>query len=285
MSDLSDIIGEPEDLSAPAPAAAPEAEAPAPQPEAAPAPAQAEGGEQPGHQKMVPYQALQEERRMRQRERDERLQMEQRVEQRLAALQRNMQPPPPPPPSLEENPVGHLAHRLDQVSQNTQALMQQSAQAQQAAQLAQAEAIITHRVTAAEAAFAQQAPDYQQAVSYLHNLRVKELTAMGTPQEDATVQSARELKELAFHTAVRGGNPAEHAYQWAKARGYSTKPAAPSPADQLQMAQRGVAAATSLGNGAGTSGSLNARELLAMTDDEFEAATKGGKWAKMMGGA
>lgn len=290
MSDLNDILGEPAEppQEAPAPEAAPaeqasDAAAPAAQVTANTADAAAAQPEQP---KMVPYQALQEERRMRQQLARERAEMEQRVEQRLAALQQQLAPPPPAPPDPTTDPVGFLAHQQQTVSQQVEQLARQQQAAQQQAQIAAAEQQLARKILQAEAEFRTQAPDYDNALSHLHALRVRELQVLGHDEAAAQEQSLRELKQAAFVHAAHGRSPAEVMYGLAKVRGYASKPQAPTvtPAEQMQMAQRGTQAATSLGGGGGTAGKLDAKALLAMSDEEFAAATSGKKWAQIMGG-
>jgi hypothetical protein len=285
MSDINSIIGEPVEIprdDAPAPEAPPAPAAEAPPAETPPAPAEAPAAEPAP--KVVPYQALQEERRERQRLQAENRALMERMEARLAALQQAQQPPAPPAPDPNENPIGFLAHQQQAVGQRVDQLVQQSEQAQRQAQMAAAEAQLAARIQTAEVQFKASNPDYEQAIAHTHQLRVRELQALGHDPLAAEQQSVQELRQAAFFHAAHGRNPAELIYNLAKVRGYSPTPAAPSPAAQLQVAQRGTAAAASLGGGGGgTPGQLNARALAEMSDEDFAKVTDA-QWRKAMGG-
>ena len=133
-----------------------------------------------------------------------------------------------------------------------------------------------------EQAFVARQPDYQNAIQHMHQLRTRELQVLGMDEFAAEQKSAAELREFAYITAAQGRSPAEIAYNLAKARGYNPTPTQ-DPQQRIQTAQRGTAAAASLGGGSSTSGGVSARQLLAMSDDEFAAATSGDKWRKLMG--
>lgn len=238
--------------------------------------------------KTVPLAALHEERNRR-RELQQRIetlqaQQEQRdriIEQRLAALTQAQQPQPP---AFDENPAEHLRHQLQAVQQGQQATAQQIQQWQQAQQAEQQRQALAQRVTADETDFQQQAPDYFDAVKHLAQVRVRELVAFGHDVESARQQSVQELQQHAYWCAANGKNPASIAYELAKARGFSGKPAAPSAAESFQVQKRGVAAARSLGSGGAASGKPSVEALLSMSDEDFASATKGNNWQKLMGG-
>lgn len=288
MSDLESIVGAPVELPQEAPQPQPAEESAAaeestPQQEDP----QKDGGQQ-SDSRVVPLAALHEERSKRRElaaqveaERRTREEMERRFEARLQAIARSATPQKQVP-SLEENPVGHLSHKLDVMQSQQQALMQQSQAEREAAQLAEYESALAAKVQHEERVFAATHPDYVDAVKHLHAVRLRELNALGVDDAQAEMQSARELRELAYVTSAKGQSPAEIAYKFAQARGYVGKQ--PDAAQRIQTAQRGAAAATSLGNGASTgSGAMGARELLAMSDEEFAKATSGDKWRKLMG--
>lgn len=295
MNDLTSIIGEPVEMPTEAPAPAPEA----PQEQAAapaPAPAAEQEHQPEAEPKMVPLAALHEERMKRRElaaqaetERRAREDLERRMEQRLQALQQAMQPKAPEPPSLEDNPVGHIVHKVDALQAQQQALLQQSQQERMQAAQAAAVAQVAQLVQHDEASFKARTPDYLDAVGHLHTMRVRELQALGVGEFAAEQQSAAELKQFAFVTASQGRSAAETAYSLAKAKGYAGKAAAapaqaPSASEQMQMAQRGAAAASSLGNGSATGGQITMRQLASMSDEEFAEATSGGKWERVLGG-
>lgn len=291
MSDnLSEIVGQDVNMEAEQPT--PEAEQPeqvAQEPAAEPA---AEQTQQEPDSRVVPLAALHEERTRRkelaaevQRIRDEQARRDAILEQRLAALTNQRQQEQVP--AFEENPAAHLKYGQDQLQQTVQATAQQLQQWQQ--QQAEQAAIqqLSTVVMRNEAAFAQQAPDYQEAVDYLRNQRVAEIVADGGDEAQADAIARRELMQLALTRAHAGQNPAEVAYKFAKARGYTPKAAQPqqlAPAERLQNQQRVGAASRSIGNGGPANNKLSLETLATMTDEEFAAATSGNNWQKVMGG-
>lgn len=238
--------------------------------------------------KTVPLAALHEAREKIRIQREEFTQFkaeqarrEQIIEQRLAALVQAQQPQAP---AFDENPAEHLRQQLQTVQQSQQATAEQIQQWHQAQQAEAQRQQLAQRVAAVEAEFVQQAPDYEQALKHLASVRVRELVAFGNDEESARRQSVQELHQHAYWCAANGKNPAAIAYELAKARGYSSKPAAPSVADNFKVQQKGVAASRSLGSGGAASGKPSVEALLSMTDEDFAAATKGNNWHKLMGG-
>lgn len=286
---IENVIGEPAEL--------PQPDAPAaPEPAAQDAQAQPDADQQqqhPDEPKVVPLAALHEERGKRKdlqaelaRERERVAQIEARMAARLEQLARAVQPPPPAPPALEENPVGHFSHKINELAQQVGQLSQHTQAEREAAMAAQRVQAVAAAVQQAEAAFKRENPDYVDAVSHLHEVRIRELEAIGTPRFEAEARSARELQEFAMVAAAQGRNPAEMAYSVAKVRGYQGKAAQAkvSAEEQLAIAKRGTAAAGSLGNGGGAgNGRLSPKALLAMSDDEFAEATAGKNWARLFG--
>lgn len=279
---ITDVIGEPVEIERDEPQAEPpeqpqEAQAEPEQPEA------------PHEQKTVPLPALHEERAKRrelqaqlQAERERVAAMEARFQERLSMLQRAMQPQKEVP-SIDENPVGHLKHSIEEVKAETQRANEQFQQWQEQQKQAQIIQAAASRVNAAEAEFTQQKPDYNEALNYYRAQRARELMAFsGLDEDQARQQVGRELVEGAIAHAAQGRNPAEIAYRLAEARGYKPQ-ARVSDAQKIEVQQRGVAAAKTLGSG-GTAGGLSAKALLEMSDEDFSKATKGNKWRELMGG-
>lgn len=273
-TDAPEPAGAPAVPAAPAEAPAAPAEAPAAPAEAPAAPAAAE----PTHsaERFVPIQALHEARE-RNRELAARLATaEQRDrEQRQAAAA-------PAAPAFEENPAGHLKHQVETIAQRLEAQQTQQHQERVVQQL-------THRVMNDEQAFTAANPDYGQALGFMADVRVKELVATGMDPSSAQQRAAFELNEFAFVTAAKGGSPASIAYNIAKAKGYQkAAAAAPAaapvpPAEKFANQQHGAAAARSLGGGGSAAPPVSIQALLSMSDDDFAEATKGPKWAKVMG--
>lgn len=279
---INDVIGEPVEMPAD------ETQAQPAEQEQTQEQAQEQPQEQQHEEKLVPLPALHEERQRR-RELQARLQeserrnaeIEARMQARLEQLQAALQPKQEIP-SVEENPVGHLKHSLDEVRALAQQTNGQLTQWQQRqAQEAQIQAAAA-RVTAAESEFSAQKPDYNDALNYYRSQRARELVVMnGLDEDSAQMQVGRELMEGAILHAANGRNPAEIAYRLAETRGY--KPKTVSDAQKIETQQRGVAASKTLGSG-GAAGGLSAKALLEMSDEDFSKATKGNKWRELMGG-
>lgn len=257
---------------------------------------QQEGGDKPA--RMVPHSALHEERqrrkeveeRARRTEEEYRRNLEvgnQRLQQLIAASQQRQQPPldMQPPPSLDQDPVGFVGHLEKTLSQKIQAVEQQQtqilAERQQQTQLAQLSTIAQAHVQA----FAQQNPDYFNALQHVRTMRAGQYRALGLSEQQIVAQLSQD--EVAFAaTAVQNQrNIAESIYEFAKASGYAPKATERKPSEMLAAEARGVAAAKSLGTGGGGSTGTPSLEALAtMSDAEFAEATKGDNWRRLMGG-
>lgn len=286
MSDIQSVVGEDVNFAA-------EVEQQAEQPqEQEPEQSQApEAQQEPAEPKVVPLAALHEERQRRrelqqslQAERQAREEMERRVQARLEQLTAALTPKPEVP-SFDENPAAALKHELGEVKQ----LVQQTQQ-QKEAEAAQARAreqiqVAAQRVQAVESEFAAQKPDYYDAIAFFKESRARELEAFGLDIEVARQQAGREMTEGALMHAANGRNPAEMTYRFAMARGYTPKQVANATnADKMALQQKGVAAAKTLGSGGAATGKISVEALVNMSDEEFAEATKGGKWAQLMGG-
>lgn len=283
MNDLQEIVGEDVTIAPEAPEAPQEKQEEVTQqaPDAAP--------EHPAEPKVVPLAALHEERTRRKElatelanERQARQQMEARVEARLQAIQRANEPQPP---SFEENPALALKHGLDTVNQTL--AQQQERQQQDYAQRQQQEQVqrAAYTVRQHEAQFVAQKPDYQQAVEFMRDQRTREFQALGYDLEAAQRAAVDEMVQGALMNAAQGINPAERAYRVAEARGYKAQAQTVSESEKFDAQAKGTAAAKSLGGGGASKSQLTAQQLLAMSDDDFAAATNtDAKWRKAMGG-
>lgn len=249
-------------------------------------PVQEEKAEPP--QKMVPYDALHEERQRRkeiqqefQRVRLEQAQRDAIIEQRLAALTQVNQPQQPQV-TLEEDPVRFLAMQNARTQQEMQAFRQQQEAAQRAQwQERQIQEFQTH-VTTHEQEFAKQSPDYFDAINFAKSNRVKQLQTLGYDEQTAWGEVQREAAQLAMNIARQGGNPAQAGYEYAKSLGYQPKPNAQQ---QLQNTQKGLEASKSLsGGGAKAGGGLTVDVLAKMSNEEFDAYVQKHGWEKVAGG-
>ena len=142
-------------------------------------------------------------------------------------------------------------------------------------QRAAAKARLQHEVGMQEADYRQTQPDYDDALAYLREDAINLMRAMGASDERIGQALEQQFGTMAWNLMQSGQNIPERVYALAKARGYQQKPAV-SATDKMQMAQRGVSAARSLGSGGKPSTGLIAFESLAsMPADQFAEATKG----------
>ena len=261
------------DVPAEKPAEAPvEAEQPAEQPaepEEQPQPRNPDGKfNQEG--RLVPLGALQEERQKRQREREERL----KLEGRLQLLERMANEPRAPEPAKELDPLAKLdeSHRF--VTEQRQREQQETAKR---------DLVNFYASDAAE--FASTTPDFNDAYAYVSEHRMRELQLMGwSPQQAQEILQANELA-IAQQARASGKSPAQIVYEMAKHRGYAGKKPEPEPAkvaaaDKLETVASGQRAAKSLSQASGgTPRASSLQALLDMDDDEFDKATSGKKWS------
>lgn len=244
-----------------------------------------ETADKPEVKKVVPLAALHEERRARQelqrqiaeRDRQHAEQM-QRINQRLEMLTT----PQKQAPTKDENPVDYLDERIGQVVLTQRQILERDQQREQAAirerQIAQVQTAV---VQAAES-FRKDTPDLGDAVKHLNELRARELMVLGATPEQAADQAEKELDQAAMAWAVQGRHPAQTAYEFAKARGYTPK--SQSAAEKIAAQQKGTAAAKSLGGGGAVSaGKLTAEALANMSDADFAKLSES-DWRQAMGG-
>lgn len=301
------VTPEPEPAPSPAPAVAKETTPAATStPAATPEPAD-------DKKRMVEYGALHEERERRKEERVRREKAEQevaKVSERFKVLEelvRAASAPAPqqqqPIPDVNTDPVAHfqaeLAARDQRISQFEAYQRQQQQQAQQQQQIN----YIRQSATQAEAEFAKDTPDYQEAATYVQMIRNAQLEAIGLADPAARAQQlAMEALNLAASAQQRGQNPAALIYNMAKASGWKAKAAEQQPiatqgaatpqagaaaapaaaAKKLETVARGQAANASLSqlNGS-TATETSVETLLKMSDEDFAKATKGDAWRKL----
>lgn len=245
-----------------------------------------EGEAKPDDQstKTVPLAALHESRRKEREARDQLRAMDERVrigEQRLQQLMELAQRGQQQMPAFDQDPASNLNARLAQIEQVRNA-EQQNYMAEQ--QRAAAKARLQHEVGMQEADYRQTQPDYDDALAYLREDAINSMRAMGASDERIGQALEQQFGTMAWNLMQSGQNIPERVYALAKARGYQQKPAV-SATDKMQMAQRGVSAARSLGSGGKPSTGLTLESLASMPADQFAEATKDDKaWRKLMGG-
>jgi len=247
--------------------------------------------EQPAEQpqKMVPYDALHEERQRRkeiqqelQRDRMERAQRDAILEQRLAQLAQANQPKAPQV-TYEDDPVRYLAMQNEATQQELRNLRQEEQRREQMAQRAWQEQAFTQHVVTHEQEFATKTPDYFEAINFAKQNRVKQLMMLGFDEASATNNVQMEAAQLAANVARQGGNPAQVGYEYAKSLGYQPKAAQATPEQKLQTTQKGLEASKSLSGGSAKGGNLSIDVLAKMSNEEFDAYVNKHGWEKVAG--
>jgi uncharacterized membrane-anchored protein YhcB (DUF1043 family) len=227
------------------------------------------------HEAQVPSSRLREEAAKR-REAEERYQRDiGKLQERLDALQRAMQPKPEETKAPDWDTAPLDAGKA--LAEKVQRIEQQTVQQQQEANF--------KRVYSAKAAeFAAETPDFQQAYQHYTTSLVNELRATGLPDPEG--EALRLETVIAINALNAGINPAQRIYELGKLRGYAPKAAEAPSSDAtktVETLQRGTAAARSIGGaGAAPANTLTLNRLLEMDDDDF-AKVSDRDWRKAMG--
>lgn len=223
--------------------------------------------------KLVPHQALHEER-------ERRKQLEQRIAQLEAAAQKASAPEPIDP---DVDPIAALKEVREWKEQQVQ-------QGQQAQQLRE----FSGRVQSEEAVWAAENPDYGEQITFLRESRANELAALGMGREQIGQQLMIEALQTADVAFRSGKNPGEVFTTLAVTRGWKAKEPEPEKAvkepskeavEKVDRLARGQKAATSSsGSGGGApDDEMTVEKLLALKGKAFDDAfEKHGK--RLMGG-
>ena len=270
-------------------------EAPAPEPvaqetqtqdESAPAEQAPEPGEQEKVEKVVPLAALHDEREQKKvlRRQNEELQRNfaalQRQQAEILATLQKATTPQQASIDPQADPWGHMLQQTQQTREEIAQMRQAQQQEQQRTAQQQHMQAIQSNVSALESQFAAQNKDYFQAVQYLRSVKQSEYVAAGMDEDAALEAVKRDAWLLAQDSLQKGVNPAERAYNIAKALRYQG--GTPASADKIAMQQAGQKASTP-NAGAGQGGGRISLEALAkMSPDEFLKATSGNKWKRLM---
>jgi len=244
-----------------------------------------EEGEQ--RTKMVPHQALHEERRRRQELQAEIQELKARMQQyeklreelqelRTAAQRQQDQAAEEDEAKLfEEDPIEALRRRTERMQKMLEETKGQAEQIQtmtkeQAEQQRFLQEVHT-RVQAQAAEFQREHPDYTEALNYLVEMRTRELQAIGiTDPAEINEVLQQEALALSMNAIQRGQNAAEAVYNLAQVRGWSPKQQQ-SVDDKLDKLERGQKAARTLSGGSsGKTEDLTLADIENMSDEEFD---------------
>lgn len=261
----------------------PPPEAPDPEPVKAEQP---EAPEEKAEDRKVPLAALREERQRRQQLDQELARIREqnaRMEERFKALAERFQQPQEPEPKFEEDPAGYLRHKAETTEQRLARLQQEQEASRQSAAQQEAMVRFQQQFMADEAAFAQEAPDYYDAVNHLRETWTKQFQAAGFDPMTTAHMIQNQIIQVSHLAAQRGITPPQAFYQAAKATGFQQqKQAAPAnPAANLQRVSNGQRAAAGLGPSGGDGGEMTLAKLAALDDDEFDKVTAGDNWRKL----
>ena len=227
---------------------------------------------------------------LRQRERFERqlAEQQQRFEigqQRLEQIARQLAPKAPEPDP--DDILGRQLHELQEVKQTLGHLTAQQQQEREQRQAREQLDGMVRAVKQDEAVFIKDNPDYVEAINHAKAVKRSEYMALGLSEQQANARLQADAIAIAQQAYQIGESPAALAYRLADALGYrkSATTAEAAPTNVLAMRQQGQRMATGGGGGGGNKGTIPSfAELASMSNEAFEAATKGGNWQKIMGG-
>ena len=233
--------------------------------------------------RVVPLEALQEERAEKKQLREELKQFREwqaALTQRLQQLPSNPgQVETAPPPDPHTKPLDYINHVLGKLQSNTVELQQWRQQQEAAAQQRATVQQYADWAAAQEQEFAKAQPDYRDAYRYAAEVRDKELQALGYSDPAVRANITRmNTAEIVSNALQQGRNPAELVWEYARARGFAPKGG--KPGAEVKIAAGMQVAGAKLNQGGATGeGELSAKDLAGITDpEEFEKA-----WKKVFG--
>lgn len=249
-------------------------------------PEQTEVKEAPKEQKTVPLSALHEARQKNKALLEQIQASERAAKERFDAMEAKLNQlvnPPPEIPSFEDNPAAYLKAKVEmteaQQAEIYRVAKEQQARTQQEQQIAQITHALTEKMTEAEAEFVQQTPDYLDAMKHLRKVVDSTLEINGETNPARRAEISRQQSLLLVENALRAGqNPAEVAYKFAKAYGWSGR----GDAQRISSIAKGTSSTQSLGNSGSKESPLSLAALAQMDDDDFNAAVSDpAKWDKI----
>lgn len=237
-------------------------------PKEEPAPEVKEAPKEEPKEKLVPYGALHEERQKRKemQARAEQIEREsaerfKKLEERLAKLAN----PEPKVPAFHEDPANHLKHEVESLKPVTQEVEQLKKTFQEQAAVQE----LARRVTAAEAEFAKDKPDYMEAVNFLKATVDRNLQLLGVDDPSERMVAVNEqAANLARVALQKGKNPAQVAYELARNYGYQAKKTEPDLEKKIETIEKGQKL-PAMPSGGRKEQALSLAALEQMDDDEF----------------
>lgn len=204
------------------------------------------------------------------------------AERRLAALEVKVSSTPAqtrseaqedPKPNAQTDPFAYMEwmeRRLD--AQDAEKRQGQQVQAQTEAERQQVAAIST-RMAEHEQDFREDHPDYDDATAHLAQSRFAELRAFGMNEQEARTAVQRDFIGLVATALNKGQDPAQAAYNLAKARGFNGQRQAQTRTGVMDAVQAGQGAARSLSSAGGQgSDNLTVGSVAKLDGAAFDAA-------------
>ena len=204
--------------------------------------------------------------------------MEQRFQALMQRANTEAQPESEQVPDFDDDPAAHLLAQQQklqqQVAQQNAFLQRQQAEQQRQAQITQ----MVNTYTPMEEKFASEHEDYYPRVEALKTQRMQMYQAMGKSEAEASQMVMNEAMSLVHQSLAAGRNPAEIIYQYATA---TPQPAAPAP-QATPAPQQAAPVPSRLGTRGSTPRAPTAYDLSTMSDEEFDRATAGENWRRVM---
>ena len=247
---------------------------------------------EPEKEKFVPHAALHEERQRRkelQRETESLRQNQAVLHDRFQQLWQVVQPQPQfRDPDKDPDPVEALKHNQQLLAQQAHDAAVWRQQQEQRARQADGERRLTGWAQAQAQEYAQENPDFPEAYNHIRMVRANELMALGLSGEELLHRLRGEELSVFYEAHQKGKNPAEIAFNMAKAAGWQPKKKEATPEQKIENLQKGTQASKSLGTGGAPSGNPTAEQIAAMSDDEFaelkaKLASKGKRLSDIVG--
>ena len=236
-------------------------------------------------EKFVPHQALHEERERRkeaQREAAELKRNQQVLSDRLNQLWNTVQQPKQEAPQFRDpdkdpDPLEALKHNQQLLAQRA---FQEESHRQQQEQIARqqdgARRLASWGASQAQE-YRKENPDFDDAYQHIRNVRAAELQEMGLAGDELLGALWNDEMTIFQRAYQSGRNPAEIAFNMAKATGWQKKQEAKAE-EKIESLQKGAGASKTLGAGGGSPGKPTPEQIAAMSEDEFaefKASLKG----------
>lgn len=221
--------------------------------------------------------ALNDERRARQRlesrlerieqsyQRQQEAEERQRREARQKAAEQEI-------PNVNEDPLKAVEYLMGELNQFKQREAQQTRQQQEYQRQAQIMGQIQTRLEQDDAVFAQEHPDYKEAIDYYAGVKMQEFLDAGYPHDQAALGVQQHIVRLTDAAWKSGRSPQEIAYNTAKRMGFRSQAERDKP-NPLDHAKRGQSAAKTMsGGGRGAKGPVSMKDLADpnLSDEEFD---------------